>query len=70
MNYVSIIATNIPTVCKIMLTCYTRNSKALRFYTKLGFEKDEFSPKPKNLRNGTKVEASYVILSKLIDEGS
>lgn len=51
---------------KVMLTCFTSNLRAVKFYEKLGYAKDEFSPPPKMLRNGTKVEADYVILSKAI----
>ncbi|KAH8786965.1 hypothetical protein BGZ57DRAFT_940063 [Hyaloscypha finlandica] len=40
------------------------NVRGVKFYERLGYAKDEFSPPPKVLRNGTKVEAEYVILSK------
>lgn len=60
------IGAKIPETTKVMLTVFTRNLRGVRFYEKLGFEKDEFSPPPKILRNGTKVEAEYVILSKTI----
>lgn len=49
---------------KIMLTCFLSNQRAISFYEKLGFSKDEYSPPAKTLRNGTLVEADYVILSK------
>lgn len=51
---------------KVMLTCFTSNARGVKFYEKLGYAKDEFSPPPKILRNGTKVEAEYIILSKKI----
>ncbi|KAF4625934.1 hypothetical protein G7Y89_g12228 [Cudoniella acicularis] len=51
---------------KAMLTCFTCNQGAIKFYGKLGFKKDEFSPPPKLLRNGTKIDSEYVILSKPI----
>jgi RimJ/RimL family protein N-acetyltransferase len=51
---------------KVMLTCFNSNVRGVKFYEKLGYAKDEFSPPPKMLRNGTKVEADYVILSKAI----
>ncbi len=57
---------NIPSACKVMMTCFTRNQRGVDFYSKLGYEVDEFSPPPKVLRNGTKVEAEYVIMSKRI----
>ena len=42
----------------------------MRFYERLGYEKDEFSPEPRVLRNGTVVEIDYVILSKGARRGS
>jgi len=64
MKLVESIAVKIPSTAKVMLTCFTCNEKAARFYGKLGFEKDEYSPMPKVLRNGSKVELDYIILSK------
>lgn len=58
------IAARIPGTEKVMLTCFTSNVRGVKFYERLGYAKDEFSPPPKILRNGTKVEAEYVILSK------
>lgn len=66
MNHLITIAQAIPSTAKVMLTVFTRNEHAVSFYAKLGYEKDEFSPPPCILRNGTKVEAEYVILSKAI----
>lgn len=60
------IGTRIPDTEKVMLTCFTSNARGVKFYERLGYAKDEFSPPPKILRNGTKVEAEYVILSKSI----
>ena len=60
------IAARVPDTEKVMLTCFTINFRGVKFYEKLGFAKDEYSPRPKVLRNGTKVEAEYVILSKAI----
>ncbi|TAQ87662.1 hypothetical protein B7494_g4002, partial [Chlorociboria aeruginascens] len=51
------IAQNITGVQKVMLTVFVNNERALNFYRKLGFEKDAFSPEPRVLRNGTKVES-------------
>lgn len=64
MKLLEIIGANIPSTCKVMLTCFTRNQRGVNFYSKLGYEVDEFSPPAKVLRNGTKVEAEYVIMSK------
>ncbi|KAK0113343.1 hypothetical protein ONS95_013597 [Cadophora gregata] len=60
------IAKAIPSTEKVMLTVFTRNERAVAFYAKLGYTKDEYSPPPRILRNGTVVEAEYVILSKAI----
>jgi len=54
------------TTAKVMLTVFTVNQRGVRFYEKLGFTKDDFSPPPKILRHGISVEAEYVILSKEI----
>jgi RimJ/RimL family protein N-acetyltransferase len=66
MKLLNEIAARIPGTEKVMLTCFTSNVRGVKFYEKLGFAKDEYSPPPKILRNGTKVEAAYVILSKAI----
>lgn len=49
---------------KAMLTVFVANQKAVEFYTRLGYEEDEYSPKPRKLRNGIVKKADYVILSK------
>ncbi len=49
---------------KAMLTVFVSNGGAIRFYAGLGYEEDEFSPKPRTLRNGVTKMADYVILSK------
>jgi RimJ/RimL family protein N-acetyltransferase len=66
MQTMGAVATKIPNTVKLMLTCFTSNQKAIAFYEKLGYSKDEFSPTPKLLRNGTRVEPDYVILSKVL----
>lgn len=60
------IGRSIPGTAKTMLTCFTCNQQASKFYAKLGYSEDEFSPKPKILRNGTRVESEYIILSKTL----
>ncbi|KAA8576080.1 hypothetical protein EYC84_006242 [Monilinia fructicola] len=67
MSIVTSVAQAIPGVKKTMLTCYTANEAGLKFYRKLGYETDEFSPEPKRLKGGRVVENDYVILSKCVD---
>ena len=66
MGLLEAVGERIPTTAKIMLTCFTANARGIRFYVKSGYVKDEYSPAPKQLRNGAKFEAEYVILSKAI----
>ncbi|MCJ1376400.1 hypothetical protein MMC20_007642 [Loxospora ochrophaea] len=49
---------------KAMLTVFVKNEGALRFYERLGYQEDEYSPKPRKLRRGTIKTPDYVILSK------
>ncbi|KAK1247172.1 hypothetical protein MKX07_002081 [Trichoderma sp. CBMAI-0711] len=58
------IAENIPSTKKVMLTCFTSNASGLKFYEKLGFTKDAFSPRDRTLRGGKVVKPDYVILSR------
>jgi ribosomal protein S18 acetylase RimI-like enzyme len=51
---------------KAMLTVFRSNTIARRFYEKLGYETDEYSPQPRRLRNGTIKEADYLILSRTL----
>jgi RimJ/RimL family protein N-acetyltransferase len=67
MKHLEVIGAKIPKTEKVMLTCFTRNARGVGFYEKLGYTKDEFSPPAKVLRNGTMVEAEYVILSNRIE---
>lgn len=68
MNFLDTVGRKMPNVEKVMLTCFSSNTIALQFYQKLGYEMDKYSPPPKILRNGTKLEADYVILSKRIHQ--
>jgi N-alpha-acetyltransferase 40 len=49
---------------KGMLTVFTANRAAVKFYEMLGYGIDEFSPGPRKLRNGTVKEPDYLIFSK------
>lgn len=49
---------------KVMLTVFRANKAALRFYDRLGYAVDDFSPPPRKLRGGIVKEPDYLILSK------
>jgi len=66
MKMLEFIGSKIPETEKTMLTCFVFNERGVKFYEKLGYAKDEFSPEPTILRNGTKVKPDYIILSKEI----
>ncbi|KAL9639313.1 MAG: hypothetical protein Q9164_001011 [Protoblastenia rupestris] len=51
---------------KTMLTVLLANDSAQRFYERLGYKEDEFSPRPRKLRNGTVKRPDYAILSKVL----
>ncbi|CAI7663227.1 unnamed protein product [Penicillium glandicola] len=51
---------------KAMLTVFKSNEIARRFYERLGYELDEYSPRPRKLRNGTIKDVEYLILSKML----
>ncbi|KAL9595120.1 MAG: hypothetical protein Q9219_006637 [cf. Caloplaca sp. 3 TL-2023] len=55
---------------KSMLTVFVQNQAAMKFYDKLGYTKDKFSPEPRKMRNGTVKVPTYVILSKSLAEPS
>uniref|UniRef100_A0A093Y2A4 N-alpha-acetyltransferase 40 n=1 Tax=Talaromyces marneffei PM1 TaxID=1077442 RepID=A0A093Y2A4_TALMA len=50
---------------KGMLTVFRANNAAMKFYERMGYDVDEFSPGPRKLRNGTVKEPDYLILSKV-----
>lgn len=52
---------------KSMLTVFKSNEIARRFYERLGYEVDEYSPRPRMLRNGTIKDVDYLILSKVLE---
>ncbi|KAF4969579.1 hypothetical protein FZEAL_10209 [Fusarium zealandicum] len=64
MGYLTDAAENIATVEKVMLTCFVSNASGLAFYDKLGFSKDDYSPRERKLRGGKVVIPDYVILSR------
>lgn len=49
---------------KVMLTVFKSNKRAVKWYDRMAYTVDDFSPGPRILRNGTIKEPSYVILSK------
>ena len=63
-------ANYIPSVEKVMLTCFLSNAHGLKFYEKMGFSKDAFSPGDRRLRGGKVLTPDYVILSRrtVVDE--
>ncbi|KAI9712161.1 MAG: hypothetical protein M1812_006999 [Candelaria pacifica] len=51
---------------KVMLTVFLKNEAGIRFYERLGYTEDDFSPPAKRLRNGLLKRPNYVILSKAL----
>ncbi|KAI9785809.1 MAG: hypothetical protein M1835_003239 [Candelina submexicana] len=51
---------------KAMLTVFLKNEAGMRFYERLGYAEDDFSPPAKRLRNGLVKKPNYVILSKAL----
>ncbi|KAL1961035.1 hypothetical protein VTO42DRAFT_4923 [Malbranchea cinnamomea] len=51
---------------KTMLTVFRSNEAGRRFYERLGYSVDEFSPPPRRLRGGVVRECDYLILSKAV----
>lgn len=66
MGFLFTVADNIPSVDKVMLTCFLSNKRGLNFYRRLGFQMDEVSPAPRKLRFGKTFNPDYAILSKTI----
>ena len=65
MQYVEEIAVKVG-VEKAMLTVFTSNEVTERFYRKIGYVDDEYSPQPKQLRNGLVKRPDYIIMSKAV----
>ncbi|KAI9825868.1 MAG: hypothetical protein M1832_000809 [Thelocarpon impressellum] len=51
-------------VSKAMLTVFLANEAGVRFYERMGYIEDDYSPGPKVLRGGKVKMPSYIILSK------
>ena len=49
---------------KVMLTVFVCNRQALKFYERLGYDEDDYSPEPRKLRGGVIKKPDYMILSK------
>ncbi|KAI1375477.1 acyl-CoA N-acyltransferase [Hypoxylon crocopeplum] len=67
MGLLESVAAHTPPIKKVMLTCFLNNQRALTFYHKSGFKKDEISPVPRKLRFGKEVVPDYAILSKVVN---
>ncbi|RCI12295.1 hypothetical protein L249_0271 [Ophiocordyceps polyrhachis-furcata BCC 54312] len=68
MGFVASVARRTPHVAKVMLTCFTSNSRARAFYSRLGYGVDASSPREtRELRGGRTVGSQYVILSLVVD---
>lgn len=55
---------------KAMLTVFKSNKAAMKFYERIGYVEDEFSPRPVKLRNGRVKDFDYMILSKSLRNGN
>lgn len=55
---------------KSMLTVFRSNDKAIRWYDRLGYGVDEYSPPDKTLRGGKVKQSDYLILSKRLKNGN
>ena len=66
MGFLETIGKNVPSVEKVMLTCFLANEKGIEFYERIGFAKDEISPVPRTLRFGKVFNPDYMIMSKVV----
>lgn len=66
MDNMTRVASNIPCMEKVMLTCFVSNQNARAFYDKLGFVVDAYSPQPRKLRGGKVVVPDITIMSKQV----
>lgn len=66
MDMLETVAYNIDVVDKVMLTVFTCNKRAVEFYQKCGFVRDEISPQPRTLRGGKVKVPDYEIMSKRV----
>jgi ribosomal protein S18 acetylase RimI-like enzyme len=66
MDLLDVIAARIKIAEKLMLSCFVRNTRAVQFYRKRGYNVDECSPEPRILRSGEGKAADYLIMSKSI----
>ncbi|KAL8648047.1 MAG: hypothetical protein Q9226_006164 [Calogaya cf. arnoldii] len=55
-------------VARSMLTVFVENDAALKFYERLGYSKDDYSPEPRKMRNEVVKMPTYVILSKSLQQ--
>lgn len=52
---------------KAMLTVFLENEGGLKFYERLGYVEDDYSPRVRNLRNGVVKKPDHIILSKALE---
>lgn len=64
MSMLETVAAEVEVIEKVMLTVFTCNQRAVEFYQRCGFERDEISPQPRTLRGGKVKMPDYEILSK------
>ncbi|KAK7738565.1 hypothetical protein SLS53_006085 [Cytospora paraplurivora] len=64
MRLLETVAAGIGVTEKVMLTVFTSNKRAMDFYRRCGFERDEISPQPRRLRGGKVKMPDYEILSR------
>ncbi|PSR88799.1 acyl-CoA N-acyltransferase [Coniella lustricola] len=64
LSFLETVAANIQVMEKVMLTVFTCNTRAVKFYQRLGFSIDELSPQARKLRNGVVKVPDYAIMSK------